>query len=369
MLHLQPGVHLQKVKALVPAHHKLHCAGTLVIDRTGQRHRLLAHGLAGGVADERAGRLLDHLLVAALDRALALVEVQQVAVAVANQLDLDMTRLLDKFFNEHPVVAKAVARLIAAAGETLQRLLVVGGHAQALAAAAGAGLDHHRVTDAAGDFNRALGRLDGAVDAGNAVDAGHQREFFGFDFVAHGRNRVVLWADEDNACLFGPARKIGVFAEETVARVHRLGAGLLASRNDLVGLQITLAAGRRADVHSLVSQHHMASAAVSVGIHRHRADAHFTGRLDDAAGDFAPVGDQDFGEHQAPLSFLIRLGFVIARACLSLGVCLSPLGPRRTRRRECPPPAARAPPLFPCDGYTVPQAAKGCPVKACNETA
>ena len=97
----------------------------------------------------------------------------------------------------------------------------------------------------------------------------------------------------------------------------------------------------------------MAGVTVGVGIHRHGADAHLAGGLDDTASDFAAVGDQDFGEHETLPSFSIRLGFVIARACMS------PLGTRRTRLRECPPPAARAPPLFRSDGYTVPQAAKG----------
>ncbi len=75
VLHLQPGVHLEEVEALVLADHELHRAGALVLHRLGQRHRLLAHRLARGVADERRRRLLDHLLVAALDRALALVQV------------------------------------------------------------------------------------------------------------------------------------------------------------------------------------------------------------------------------------------------------------------------------------------------------
>src|SRR6218665_2868422 len=57
--------------------------------------------------------------------------------------------------NLYPLlVAKAVARFAAATGKALARLLVVAGHAQALAAAAGAGLDHHRVADAAGDLPR-----------------------------------------------------------------------------------------------------------------------------------------------------------------------------------------------------------------------
>ena len=52
VLHLQARVHLQKVKTLVFAHHKLHCAGALVVHGLGQLHRLLAHGLAGGLRDE-----------------------------------------------------------------------------------------------------------------------------------------------------------------------------------------------------------------------------------------------------------------------------------------------------------------------------
>jgi hypothetical protein len=41
-------------------------------DRLGQRHRLLAHGLARRLVQEGRRRLFDDLLVAALDRAFAL---------------------------------------------------------------------------------------------------------------------------------------------------------------------------------------------------------------------------------------------------------------------------------------------------------
>jgi hypothetical protein len=59
----------------------------------------------GGV-EERRRRLLDHLLVAALDRALALAEVDDVAVLVGQHLDLDVARLLDELLDEHAVVAE-----------------------------------------------------------------------------------------------------------------------------------------------------------------------------------------------------------------------------------------------------------------------
>jgi hypothetical protein len=42
------------------------------------------------------GRLLDDLLVAPLDRAFALAEIDRVAVAVGEHLDLDMARLGDE---------------------------------------------------------------------------------------------------------------------------------------------------------------------------------------------------------------------------------------------------------------------------------
>jgi hypothetical protein len=64
---------------------------------------------ARGLADEGRRRLLDHLLVAALDRAFALMQVHHVAVRIAQHLDLDVARALDELLDEHPVVAEAVA--------------------------------------------------------------------------------------------------------------------------------------------------------------------------------------------------------------------------------------------------------------------
>ena len=137
MLHLQARVHLQEVEALVLADHELHRAGALVLHGLGQLHRLLAHRLARRVGDEGRRSFLDHLLVAPLDRALALVQIDHVAVRIAQHLDLDVARLLDELLDEHSVVAEAVACFVAARGKALEGLLVVEGHAQALAPAAG----------------------------------------------------------------------------------------------------------------------------------------------------------------------------------------------------------------------------------------
>ena len=297
VLDLQARVHLQEVEVLVLADHELHRAGRLVLHRLGQLHRLLAHGLAGGLADEGRRRLFDDLLVAALDGTFALIEVHHVAVRVAQHLDLDVARLLDELFDEHAVVAKAVAGLVAAGAEALVRLLVVEGHAQALAAAAGAGLDHHRVADSLGDLYGLLGRVDRVVVAGNGVDLGFVGQLLGGDLVAHGRDAVVLGPDEDQALLFDLAREGLVLAQEAIARVDGLRPRGLGRLDDLVAQQVGLTRGRRAQAHGLISQLDKARAGVGVGIHRHRSNAHALGGGDDAAGDLAAVGDQDFLEH------------------------------------------------------------------------
>ena len=312
MLHLQAGVHFQKVKALVFADHKFHRARTLVIHRLGQSHRLLAHGFAGSVRDKGRWRLFNHFLVAALNRAFAFVEVQLIAMGVANELDFDVAGLFDEFFDEHAIIAKAVARFVAAAAKALEGLFVVVGHTQALAAAARAGLDHHRVANAFGNLHCFFGRLDGVVHARNTVHACFAGQFFGLDLVAHGSNRIVLGADEGNALFLAALGKFGVLAQKSVARVNGLCAGGLGGGDDHVSQQIAFAAGRRPDAHGFIGQGYVARLFVRIRIHGHGGNAHFAGGGDNAAGNFAPVGNQNFGKH---FLFPYRLRVEYCRAC------------------------------------------------------
>ncbi len=66
VLHLQAGVHFQKVELAVRAEQELHGAGAHVIAGLGGVHRRLAHAPAQVLVDHRGGRFLHHLLMAAL---------------------------------------------------------------------------------------------------------------------------------------------------------------------------------------------------------------------------------------------------------------------------------------------------------------
>src|SRR5262249_43496996 len=160
MFDLKPRVHLKEIEVPVLVDDELHRASRVVADSLGERHGFSAHGGACLVVDERARRLLNHLLIAALDRAFALAEMDDIAVLVAEHLNFDMARLPDIFLDENAVVAKARLRLGFRRVEAFLHLFAAIGDAHALAAAAGRRLDHHRIADLVGDLCRLFGVLD-----------------------------------------------------------------------------------------------------------------------------------------------------------------------------------------------------------------
>jgi hypothetical protein len=82
--------------------------------------------------------------------------------------------------------------------------------------------------------------------------------------------------------------------------VHGFCTGLLAGINDLVDYQVALGRRRRANVHRLVGHLDVQRTCIGIGIDRNGLDAHAPGRLDDAAGNLAAVGNQNFLEHARP---------------------------------------------------------------------
>ena len=63
--------------------------------------------------------LLDDLLVAALDGALALVQVDGITMLVTQHLDLNVTRVVNELLNQHAIITKAGLGLILGQAEPL----------------------------------------------------------------------------------------------------------------------------------------------------------------------------------------------------------------------------------------------------------
>ena len=155
MLDLEAGVHLHEVEALrvEPVRDvgdELDRAGADIADRRGRAHRGRPH--RGAHRRRHAGRrrLLDHFLMAPLQRAVALEQMDRLAVPVGEHLDLDVARHLEVALEQHPVVAEARGRLAPGVLQRGGELPLAAHHPHALAAAAGARLDQHGPADRRG---------------------------------------------------------------------------------------------------------------------------------------------------------------------------------------------------------------------------
>ena len=297
VLDLQPRIHLQEIeRARLHIIDELDRARGAIADRLAEPHRRLAERAPLRVAQAGRGRFLDHFLVAPLRGAVAFAERDHRAAAVAEELHLDVARDLDELLQVDAVVLEVVAPETAHGLEFLPQLLCRAAELHADAAAARGALEH--------DWQAHTLRFrDGLVRAREQAGAGEQRHAA----IARDFPRRVLQPEaadlirrrsgERDARALARLGEGRVFAQKSVAGMHRLRAGLLRDFEDARGVQVALACRRRADAHSLIRERDVHRVAVGLGIDRDRSDAQPAERADDAAGDFAAIGYQDFSEH------------------------------------------------------------------------
>ena len=297
VLHLDAGVHLDEVVLPLLIHQELDGPGVAVLDLPGdlegRRAEFFPLGLGQG---ERRGEL-DHLLVAALHRAVAVEEMHQIAVVVAQHLHLDMLGVGQVALQEDLGIAEGGLGLAGGRHQPLQQLLLVVGHAHAAPAAAGRGLDDDRIAVLLGELEGLLLFLDGVLGAGHHVDTGRDGGLAAGDLVPQGPHHLGGGADKGNAvdpALFG---KLGVFRQETVTGVNGVHIGLDRQGDDFVDSQVGVD-GRLAlaDQIGLVGLVAMQGELVLLGIDGHRADTQLGTGAKDPDGDLSAIGGHNLTE-------------------------------------------------------------------------
>ena len=92
--------------------------------------------------------------------------------------------------------------------------------------------------------------------------------------------------------------KCGALTEEPIARVNRLRARAEGGVEQRLHREITLRRGGRTDLDRFIRRAHMQRVPVRRRVDGHRRDAHAPQGADDAAGDGAAIGDENFAKHQ-----------------------------------------------------------------------
>ena len=224
VLDLQAGVHLEEVEVAVRLGEAFDGAGVVVAEGLDRLDGAAGEAGAEVGRDGGAGRFLDHLLVAALDGAVALTQVADGAVVVGEDLDLDVARAEHLALEVEVVAAEGTAGEGAGALDGAGELAGARDDRHADAAAAAAGLDDQRVADLGGGaFEVVVGEV--ALGAGDEREAPLAHRGAGLVLVAHEVDVVAAGADEGDA-----ARGAGAGGSRGSRRAGRSRGGRRRSR-------------------------------------------------------------------------------------------------------------------------------------------
>src|SRR6185437_9067359 len=146
VLDLDPRVQLEEPE-VASVEDEFRSTGAFVADRPGECDCGVAHPSAELRIEGGRRRLLEHLLVTALDRAVALAERDHVAVPVSEELDLDVAWPFEVALAEDRLIAECRRSLAPRRRERLVELLLRAHDAHPATATSGGCLDEEREAD------------------------------------------------------------------------------------------------------------------------------------------------------------------------------------------------------------------------------
>ena len=271
VLDLEAGVHLEEGDGAVLGDEELAGAGADVLRLAQDRLGALVEAAHLVLGQERRGRLLDQLLVAALQRAVAGGDHDDVAVLVGQALGLDVARLVEELLHEALAAAEgglglAHRGLEGSATSSLLRATLRPRPPPPKAALIAIGRP----------FSSANSTASSASSTGSLVPASERGadllgDVAGLDLVAEVLDRLGRRADPDEPGVDDGLGEVAVLGEEAVAGVHRVGTGLLGGGDDLLDVEVGVGRGGAVEGVRLVGQPHEQGVPVGVGVHRDAA--------------------------------------------------------------------------------------------------
>jgi hypothetical protein len=215
VLHLDARIHFDEVPgAGIGIHQELHGSGVVIAGGARQLDGGFGQRAADGIVEAHGGRHFHHLLMPPLHGAIALIEVQQVAGAIAQDLHLDVAGALDVALQKHRIVAERRAGLAPRFRQPLAEFRGAVHHAHAAPAAAEGRLDDQRKADAPRDalgLARVGDRIFGAGHGGNAGALG---QLPGRALVAEQFEQLRAGTDERDAGPLAGARQSRILRQE-----------------------------------------------------------------------------------------------------------------------------------------------------------
>ena len=300
VLDLNARVHLDEEPLVaVVVVEELNRACVVVTDAPGDFDRRVAEVGADFVRQiDRRGDL-DNFLVAALHRAVALVQVKHFAVRITEDLHFDVLGPRDVFFEKDGRIAEGASGLVAGLIKKRREIAFLAHHAHAAPAATEGRFDDERETDFLGDFDGLGAVVDRFFRAGEDRNAEFDGQGAGRGFVAHHFEQFRPRADEGDAGFPAGTGKVGVLGEKSVARMDHVHTAITGQSDDALDIEVgtdrPLAA---ADHVGLVGFEAVDGEAVFLRVNRDGPHVQLVGRPENTDSDLAAVGhEQGFSRH------------------------------------------------------------------------
>ena len=291
MLDLNTGIHLDKIELIVLVQ-KLERPRATIADALAGIGAAYPDAISQALFDTRRRRFFNDFLVTALHRAIAIPQIDGVFELIRQDLNLDVTRVLQKFFHVHHWIAER--RLGFGAGQLhrIDQRSFRMHHAHATPTTAARGFDDYGITHLSGDALQLLRIVrQSPLGTRHHRHAGLFHRIFGADFVAHQADRIGARTDKHKTGILHPFGEIGVLRQKAVAGMNRLGVGHFRRADDRRNVEITRTRWRRSDADGFIGQHHVFGVGVGFGMNRNGFDAELAAGALDSQCDFAAIGN------------------------------------------------------------------------------
>ena len=197
VFNLDPGIHLQEIEIKLFIHQKLNGSCVGISNLFPDLYSRFAHFFPNFRSEGGGGRLFDDLLVPSLDGTFTLKQMDDIAVLVGQDLDLNMTRLLQILFDVNGLISKVSFCLACCSFECLFQFLFIPDDPHPFASATRCCLQQHRKTNLIFGFQQPL-----FVTCKTFCD--WNTTLFckspGFNLVTHHLHRMGRGTNEDDPC-------------------------------------------------------------------------------------------------------------------------------------------------------------------------
>ena len=296
MLHLQTSVHLKEGDGAVGADQELTGAGTLVASLTQNRAGRLVQTLVLLITQVGGGRLLNELLVTALQGAVTGGNHHDVAVRIRQALGLNVAGRIQETLDEALAATERRGSLTNSGLVHLDDALAVTGNLNAAATTTECGLHRNGQTVLIREGNNLIGGLDRILGAGHQGSAHLLRDVACRHLIAQLGNGLGGGANPGQTRVDALLSELRVLRQETVTGVHGVSAGADSNLNELIHHQVGLRRSGTAESVGFIGKLHVLGVAVRVSVDGDGLQTLIAGCANHADSNFTAVSDQNLAD-------------------------------------------------------------------------